>query len=359
MRINHICGPWMLGIRGGFAPINECFEDPRSLTGSEMAVVRSAQEHVKMGHDVHLYTVSCEDTLDPGVRVHPMSALQSGVEGDLTLAWLYPQYLQHVRGGRRVMIQTVNDLDYFDSKCDELIDTLVCMSQPHQDMLLGITPWLRREKCVNIGLGCDPEDFTPGKQIPGWITYASAPGRGLHHWLNIWTDVQKAVPHARLHVFYHVQKWLDMMRNNTSQAPADVKQRANARSVEASLAKGLESLVVHETYSRRRMTRVWNQTEVMGYPCDPVNHFTEGFSCSTLEACASWSAPVVMQADALHHIYGSILDMPERGDLEGFKERVIHMLTSASAREELNNRAREFSLGWTWRRCAEELAGLV
>lgn len=80
--------------------------------------------------------------------------------------------------------------------------------------------------------------------------------------------------------------------------------------------------------SRSDMVREMSEAEVLAYPCDTIR-FTEGFSVTTLEACAAGAVPVLRGVDALPEIYGSLPSMYTPGhDSPWFVGLVENALTN-------------------------------
>jgi hypothetical protein len=93
---------------------------------------------------------------------------------------------------------------------------------------------------------------------------------------------------------------------------------------------------------------------VLAYPCDTVA-WTEGFSCSTLEACAARAYPVIFETDALGEIYKDAARCIPRGNIKQWRLSVIEGLTEPKTREAQNDKAEAFARKHTWTESTKKL----
>ena len=108
--------------------------------------------------------------------------------------------------------------------------------------------------------------------------------------------------------------------------------------------------------SRQQMALEMAQAEVLAYPCDTIA-YTEGFSCATLEGCASGALPIISAADALGGIYRGVCPMvaaPARKHIARWRKLVIQALTDKPWADEWRARGREFALFHDWRGLATQ-----
>jgi len=207
-----------------------------------------------------------------------------------------------------------------------------------------------------LPLGCDPEHYPPTEKVPGRVVYCSSPDRGLHWLLQEWQAIKKAAPHANLKIFYRLQPWIDGFKNVAYFPPIE-RLRARANYIEDALKRLSDpkwAIEVCDSVSRDQIEREMSMAEVLAYPCD-TTAWSEGFSCTTLEGCAARACPVIMDCDALGDIYRGAICVADRGDVDGWRDHVIRMLTSKPDREEKERAAVEFAAAHTWKRTAERL----
>lgn len=329
MKIAFIYGQFSLGNR----PINllRMRTDKRGLTGSELSCIEFARGMAARGHDVELFLPLSEpERVIDGVQFRSLRGLL-GIDAsyDVAYAWNEPDLLREVGAKFRMVNQQLNDFVYCRPRFDHFVDCYTSPSQTHLDYVapLSGSP-LKWEVLPN---GCDSTKYR-GKKVPGRVVYASSPDRGLHLLLSVWPKIKEAVPGAHLKVFYEMGPWLDtflghdeihMQRGEVERGLTETGYRARYVSLALDRLSGL-SVTRAGSVSRDEMAREMSQAQCLAYPCATIR-FTEGFSVSTLEGCASGAVPVIMPADALGQIYAELPTIATT--LEAFTENVIRVLT--------------------------------
>ncbi len=96
------------------------------------------------------------------------------------------------------------------------------------------------------------------------------------------------------------------------------------------------------------------EAEVLAYPCDTTT-WSEGFSCTVLEACAARACPNIIGCDALGTIYKDALQVTPPGMIELWRQELIEDLLHAEYRDETNDRAEAFAKEHTWKNTATKL----
>ena len=223
-----------------------------------------------------------------------------------------------------------------------------------------------------IELGCDPEQYSPPLSVPGRAVYISSPDRGLHHLLGAWPRIKRTIPEAELRVFYRLQPWIDGFKT-TGYFPPIEPLRRRALYIEEALQRMRErggltrwGIKICDSVSRNQIAKELSEASVLAYPCDTVQ-WSEGFSCSVLEACAAGALPVITDCDALGEVYrdsGAIV-VP-RGNWSLWADNVVEALRgtySGSARVlgcvlEPASELRAFAEARTWARHVEKLEEL-
>lgn len=358
-------GPLCLSFKGSLDLANHR-ADPRGLTGSEIGFVRIAQEFKARGHAVDLYT-RAEQSEWEGMPVRHWDEMPKR-EYDAVIAINEPDLLRGARAKLRVCSFWLNDVTFCQHGFEQHVDLFVSPSWSHRERALtdpewrdvNVTPSTPRgtytyepdpSKWIAIGLGCDPKRYELGVQkVPGRVIYSSSPDRGLHLLLEAWPAIKRAVPHAHLRIFYRLEPWLRGFDNTPYFAPIE-KLRHRALYIEEALRRMSDpewGIDVVGSVSREQIEREMAEAEVVAYPCDPVNSYTEGWSCSTLEACAARACPVISDADALGTIYDSHCPVVPRGNWTEWRDTVIRALTDRDFREAWNDKAEEFAREHTW-----------
>jgi glycosyltransferase involved in cell wall biosynthesis len=305
MRIAFLYGSFSLGER----PIDtkNLFTSPRGLTGSEISCIMLCRAMQLRGHDAHLF-----------IGKMP----REGSQWDVAYSWLEPDQLRTIDARLRMVNQQVNDFAYCHPGFDEFVDIYTSPSETHKQYLLSLPGEhaIHPDKWVVIPNGVDPSQYDISKKVPGRVIYASSPDRGLHLLLEAWPEIKRRVPHAHLRVFYEMsshlktfgQQEIFMVRGQVELGLTEVGYRIRyiQRALELYKRFDVENV---GSVSRERMALEMSEAEVLAYPCDTIR-FTEGFSVTTMEACAAGAIPVVVGVDALQEIYGELPTCIAPGD---------------------------------------------
>ena len=351
----------------GFDFVNH-LDDERGLTGSEYGLIRVAQELRDMGHSV---TIATFGSLPPdweSIRlIHYADRHRS--EYDWAVSWNEAGSLRSVQAEAKGCSLQINTVVGPQQGCEDphgAADLWFCPSGSHHVRLAGSSPG--RWEVVPDGV--DPHLYPTGAaaralKVPGRVSWTSSPDRGLHWLLSVWPRVRQAVPWASLRVFYSIDKWLKHFDNDElakHPEPSIIEQYNRAKYIERVMpllaGQGVE---VVGGVSRRRLVQEVSETECVAYSCDTVL-WSEGFSCSLMEACAASACPVSTQVDAFPEVYGGVIPlagMPLGANLDEFAGYVIRALTDAPWRDEVNERATAHAEKHTWKRMAETKARLL
>ena len=342
----------------------ETWADPR--TGSEIGWRRIVKGLRKRGHTVEWHTdkeslrlthggLGCDVVLsinEPDMLREPPKTTDRFWEGHLITRaekdrWLYGTPL-------RICMFWLNEFSFCKEGFDDHVDAYFSPSEAHRQKAIGSWGAPRPEKWHTNRLGCDIPARLAGR-VPGRVAYCSSPDRGLHRVLEAWPAIRRAVPHAHLRVFYRLDPWLRSF-DTTPYFPPIEKNRTRALYIEEALKRlsGPEwGVEVVDSVSRDTLQLELQQAEVFLHPCETVS-WSEGFSCSTMEACANGAAPVVSDCDALGEVYAP-LDPFRTGDWAAFTERTIRALKDREFREDLSARAVALAKEHTWDRHVQQL----
>jgi glycosyltransferase involved in cell wall biosynthesis len=374
MRIAILYSPWCLSFRRTL-DLDTWRTDPRGLSGSELCAIRLCQEFAKEGHDVDLFTHSQSASRAwEGILVLPWEG-RGNDEYDLAISINYPDELREVKAKLRVCYQLVNGVEYCKAGVERFVDLWISPSEAHRDMFLNDPTWHRVEVTHEnptgkaqyvpnasqwevVPLGCDPERYEGFEKVPGRVVYCSSPDRGLHWLLQEWPAIRKAVPHASLRIFYRLKDWIAHFDTQPFFLPIE-GQRNRALYIREAL-KRLEGhgVEVFDSVNRETIEREMAQAEVLAYPCD-TTRWSEGFSCTVLEACAARACPVITDCDALGSIYGEALDVAALGDLAMWRNQVVCALSNDGYRKHWNERAHAFAKELTWTKTASSILELA
>lgn len=384
MRIAVMFGPMCLSFRKSF-DFDTLRTDPRGLTGSEIGFVRIAQCLRDLGHEVTIYTQATQSKWD-GMLIRPLEALQSDHlwafdaavainEPDLLRGFIDDDKTHKVI---RVCEAWLNDWTFCRPKFEDHVDLFVSPSKGHLEQVLTNPEWrvvgVNKEtpkgaatyvpdpnKWRTIELGCDPERYeNRAEKVPGRVVYCSSPDRGLHLLLQEWPRIKRAVPHAHLRIFYRLEPWLRGFDNIGYHPPIE-SLRARALYIEEALRRmqgpewGIEVL---DSVSREQIEREMCEAECLAYPCS-TTRWSEGFSCTILEACAARACPIITDCDGLPSVYGGHIPMSPRSDLTDWRSGVIGALENPYFRDSVNENAWKLANELTWRNHTKRLESAI
>lgn len=324
---------------------DETWVDPR--TGSEVGWRRIVEE-LKNKHEVLRWC-----------RPGPPPAC------DVVVSINEPDSLRDCRGCHgitlplRICMFWLNEFSFCKEGFDSHVDVYCSPSEAHRQKAIGEWGAPDPSKWVTIPLGCDPRSYTRGAKVSGRVVYCSSPDRGLHRLLEAWPTIKRAVPHASLRIFYRLEEWLRGF-DTTPYYPPIERLRARALYVEEALRRlsGPEwGITVFDSVDRTRLAIELSEAECFAYPCNTTS-WSEGFSCSTLEACAAEACPIITDCDAFGEVYRTLDPVPV-GNWEAWCDRVVLALTDAAFRSEHNKKARELAESLTWAAHAKRLDEVI
>lgn len=324
MRIAVTYGPMCL-----MRPADETWSDPR--TGSEIGWRRIVEGLRELGHTVNAVAPGKLGQYDVAISINEPDVLRGNAS---TL---------------RICMLWLNEFSFCKEGFDEHVDWYFSPSEAHRQQAIG--PWgaPKPEKWRVNRLGCDPRGHSDIGRVAGRAVYCSSPDRGLHRVLEAWPAIKRAAPHASLKIFYRLAPWLEQLKA-TPYFPAIERNRTRALYIEEALNRlcaGDYGVTVVDSVSRDELQRELAQAEVFLHPCETVS-WSEGFSCSTMEACAAGAVPIISDCDALGDVYAP-LEPVRTGDWTAWRDRVIRALNDAEFRQDLSRRAVALAQEHTWK----------
>lgn len=311
MRLAFLYGKFSIGQRP--FDFDNLYTSPRGLTGSEISCIEYAREMKARGHEVMLVVGQpIEPRTWNGLEIRPLQDPQVVAGCDAVLSWNEPDLLRDIpKGPIRLVNQQLNDFAYCRPGWEEFVDVVTSPSAHHLEYLKKQAPGVRAWDVLPNG--CDPSQYQEGHRVPGRVIWASSADRGLHRLLEMWPSIKARVPHASLRCFYNFQTAdfdeLESVGPNVHPDLLEIAQRKRYIQYATARLAGPKWDVEHVgSVGRERMAREFEKAEVLAYPCDTIR-YTEGFSVTTMEACASGCLPVITDADSLGHIYGGAAPM--------------------------------------------------
>jgi glycosyltransferase involved in cell wall biosynthesis len=365
MKIAVIFGVWSCGTRP--LNFNELWTSPRGLTGSDLGVVVISKELAVRGHDVHLFTAHVAPANKPQTweNVNLYNFEERNIIDDSFDAIISINEPDVFRGinskALKVCWQFLNDFTYSQPGYDDFVDVWLSPCEMHMEYLKKLVP--KPEKWSVLSLGCTPEWYED-KRVPGRVIWTSSCDRGLHWLLNQWPTIKEAVPYATLKIFYHFNyDTVINFEHNSGYHPHIVEMAQRMRYIRE-MAKKLKPLGVEHvgSISRADMEKEASKASVFAFPVDTVA-FSEGFSVSTLEAHASFTVPVITDADCLGSIYKDsgaiVIKSPVREHLPEFTDAVIKGLTNKEFADGVIEKCRAFASNHAWSKVAEKMESII
>lgn len=368
-KIAIILGDFSIGSRPLDFPT--LFSSDRGLTGTEIAFIRVAEE-LSQRHQIELFTVVNQSQTYKGMHVRSTSEIPliRNEDFDAVINFNEPNLFFHLKREKgtiitkepfRLVYMMLNDFSFIKPGFDEHTDRYVGVCQEHTDYVAQNSNTIG--KWDTVALGCDPDLYTD-EMIPGRVIWCSSADRGLHHLLSQWSKIKEAVPYASLRVFYHFNYGnLENLEDNTPNHPHLIEMGQRIRYMKKAMQDLKDFDVEHiGSVSRERMQKEFSNASCFAFPCDTVA-FSEGFSCSTLEAHASFTVPVITPTDCLGSIYGNsgatMIPLPVGEHLSDLTEAVIQALTDKQHRQETISKCREFASRHTWKETASQLERII
>jgi glycosyltransferase involved in cell wall biosynthesis/SAM-dependent methyltransferase len=349
---------------------NDLWTNPRGLSGSDLGVVRVAEEMSKKGHQVSMF-VNQVNKIDSyqNIKLYDFDERLTKITSDYDaiITWCDPNALSGLVDGPVKMVSgQLNNFSWCQPGFDNWVDIWTSPSQIHMEYQKSFNV-SDPNKWVVVPNGCDPELYTDTQKKEGRVIWASSADRGLHLLLQEWSKIKQAVPAANLRILYNfnygdLEKFEKGVFENTTSGPSIMELAQRIRYMKEMIVK-LKHLDVElvGSVSREQIKQEWNEAMVMAFPCDTVA-FTEGFSVSILEGCASYSCPIISDVDALGGVYKDVVPMvksPVRKNIQQFTDLVIKGLTDKDFRDETNKRCRAFAETLTWKKIADQYESLL
>jgi len=320
----------------------ETWNDPR--TGSEIGWRRIVEGLRALGHRV--------DERKSGARFNEYDAVISINEPDTLREW-------KGSGAKRICMFWLNEFSFCQEGFDDYVDIYCSPSEAHRQKAIGDWGAKHPEKWRVNALGCDPGALPGSGKVTGRVVYCSSPDRGLHRVLEQWPAIKQAAPAANLRIFYRLEPWLRGF-DTTPYYPPIEKLRNRALYVEEALRRlsGPEwGITVVDSVDRDTLQRELAQAECFAYPCETTS-WSEGFSCSTLEACAAEACPVITDCDAFADVYRTLDPVPV-GNWEQWRGDVVRALTDPAFRAQRNAKAKALAEELTWDRHVKQLDEVI
>ncbi len=257
----------------------------RGIGGSEESVIRLARIWQKSGWKVTVYNnCGIESKEYDGVKYVPFWEFNPKDKTDVFISWRDPLIFDYEINAPVKLLDlhdVPNLLDYTTKRIKNITKIMV-KSVFHRNLL----PTIPNRKIAIVGHGVDPTEFE-GNVPRGThqVVYTSSYDRGLEHLLDIWPDVLKEVPDARLMIAYGWDLFDKIQGGNKERMAWKEKM------VEKMAHPSINEL---GRLSHKEVAKLMKSSDVFAYPC----HFAEIFCIAAAKAQMAGAIPVVTTSDS-------------------------------------------------------------
>lgn len=326
-------GPWSLA---------------EGIGGSEEAIIRLSKRLNEQGHSVTVYATPGADSGSyDGIEWRNYWELDTRDTFDVFIAWRSPWFFDAKVKARKkyLWLHDVMEQGEFTPERLAELDKVIVLSEYHR----GLFPNIPDDKIFLSANGVDSDEFDDieVKRDPHLVVYQSSHVRGLSHIYDVWPEVIKAVPDARLRVMYGWDSFIGVHRNNPERMEwmESMKRRAEE-------LPGVEDI---GKVGMKQINEELLSAGVWAYPCP----FPEISCITAMKAQIGGAVPVASNFAALEETiqFGVKMKMDEWNDKtrETYKDYLIHMLKDENYQDNIRNgmmpRAREL---FSWQNVAKQ-----
>lgn len=330
----------------------------KGIGGSEEAIIRISRELTKQGYSVTVFGTPGEEAgLDGEVEYKHYWEFNSKDTFDIFISWRSPEQFDKKINARKsyLWLHDVMDKEEFIDERLVNIDRVIFVSQYHRDLY----PFIPEEKCLVSGNGITPEDFIEldgkFKRDPHRVIYMSSHVRGLQLIYEVWDDVKKEVPDAKLDIYYGWASYDSVNKSNPERMAWKEKM--------LKWEKELDGVTDHGKIGHKQIAEEIFKSGVWAYPCP----FPEVYCITAVKAQAGGAVPVSSNFAALKETvkYGEILDMKaqdektpvgqwDKEELEKFKTALIKVLKDPEYQESIRPEMMAEMRKHSWEKVAKQ-----
>lgn len=330
------------------------------IGGSEEAIIRIAPKLRDLGYQVVIFGKPGPHAgIHDGVMWRNFWEINIEDDFDVFVAWRAPYLFDREIKARKkfLWLHDVMEPGEFTPTRLANLDKVLVLSEYHRSLF----PMIPEEKIMLSSNGIDPEDFKQAgklrsiKRDPHRVFYGSSHVRGLAYLYEVWPDVIKAVPDAKLDVYYGRESYDAVHKGN----PERMKWMDDM----IMKAEKLEGVTDHGKVGQDDIVRHMFSSGIWAYPCP----FPEIYCITAIKAQAAGCVPVSSNFAALDETvkFGVKLPMKEqkegakigKGDtkfLEEFKQSLITMLKDTEKQENIRPGMMKWARKQSWRKVAEQ-----
>ena len=328
------------------------------IGGSEEAVIQLSKELAQLGWKVVVFaTPGNRAGLHDSVIWKPYWMFNYNDTYDTVIAWRNPGFFNLGLKARKkyVWMHDVMEKEEFAPDVLASLDKVIFLSKYHRSLF----PNVPDDKVFLSSNGIVPEDFEAEdgkhKRNPRRVIYMSSHVRGLELLYRIWPEVRRAVPDAKLDIYYGWESFVNILKDNPD--------RMAWRQKMIDTAKKLKGVTDHGKISHQQIVKEIQGSGVWAYPCP----FPEIYCITAIKAQAGGAVPVSSTFAALKETvkYGALIPMqgtPEdkavsewkEKDVTLFKDSLISMLLDTERQETIRKQMIPWARTQSWAKVAKQ-----
>jgi len=172
-----------------------------ALGGSESTMLHFAEQYVKLGHEVTIYTAGASATELGGVKWRPIQEMY-GKEFDVAIGFRFPDVLPSMMAPLKVLCCHDPEIPDIPDYVRRGEIHLVTVESEHQKQRYQKQHPIPESMYLMSNAGITYSDYV-GKNVEkvrGRCIYCSVPARGLGELVHIWPLIHEQLPWATLHI---------------------------------------------------------------------------------------------------------------------------------------------------------------
>jgi tetratricopeptide (TPR) repeat protein len=298
------------------------------IGGSEEAVIRISKHLTNQGYKVVVFAEPlARDGVYDDVEWRNYWEMNGQDHFDIFIGWRNPwMFDADIKANKKYLwIHDVMETSEFTEERLNNLDKVMLLSDYHRT----VYPAIPDNKIFMTGNGIDSDEFAELddklERNPHKVIYTSSHVRGLEHLYTIWPEVKKAVPDARLDIFYGWDSYVKVNRDNPERMAWKDKMIRWEKRLDGVTDNGRigQDQIMEETFK----AGVW------AYPCP----FPEIYCIAAVKAQAAGAFPVCSDFAALDEMvqWGEKINMDDFNDeiLEQYKQKLISILLDSERQD--------------------------
>lgn len=324
----------------------------KGVGGSEEAVIRLKDEFEKRGWQVHVYGTPGDDKDDTW---HNYWEFNPKDEFDTLVVWRAPWFFDvEVKARKKYLwLHDVMPVAEFTPERLANLDKVIVLSEYHRSLF----PNIPDDKIFLSANGITPVEFNivrPARN-PHRVIWMSSHVRGLELMYDIWPEVKKAVPDAKLDIYYGWESFINVQRNNP--------ERMQWMNYMQQKEKELDGVTDHGKIGQAQIVEEIFKSGIWAYPCP----FPEIYCITAIKAQAGGAIPVSSNFAALDETvqYGIKIPMKQqteeipagrwdKKDIETYKKALIEMLKDPAEQDRIRPSMMKWARAQSWAKVATQ-----